>query len=276
MTAPQRIHLCSRRRVAAWMIAAGCICFSASLHAAVVVETFTDYAAFLRTLGPSSQVVTFDDVPTLPFPSGEAFNPNRWGYFDPNRYAAQGGVIAAVGVPTVSSGPGFPAVSPPNVYYAGISSGPAVPPSSFGDQSDLFFTRGGQPALSSAFGTYFIGNTPVNGVSYSSLLAYGANGSLLASGEPAATTSGGSTFLGFAAVDSATGHLVPALHQVDVFAGKQNLVITYLDNFTFATPVSPVPEKNAWVLLAATALAAAVGWAWRRARGKWMLGFARR
>jgi hypothetical protein len=229
------------------MIAAGCVCFSASLHAAVVVEAFTDYDAFLSLLGANAQVVTFDDVPTLPFGGVEAFNPNRWGYFDPNRYAGQGVVVDAVG-----------------------------PPASFGDQSDLFFTRGGGAALSSAFGTYFIGNTPVNGVSYSSLVAYGADGSLLARGDPATTTPGGSTFLGFAAVDSATGELVPALSEVDLFAGKQNLVISYLDNFTFATPASPVPEGNGWVLLAATALAAAVDWAWRRARGKWMLGFARR
>jgi hypothetical protein len=258
------------------MIAAGCVCFSAALQAAVVVETFTDYTAFLKTLGAQAQVVTFDEVPTLPFGGVEASNPNRWGYFDPNRYAAQGLVIRAVGVPTVSSGPAFAAVSPPNVYYAGISGGPAVPPLSFGDESRLFFTRGGGSALSSAFGTFFIGNTSVNGVSYSSLVAYGADGSLLARGDPATTTPGGSTFLGFAAVDSATGELVPALSQVDVFAGKQNLVITYLDNFTFAAPASPVPEGNGWVLLAATALAAAVGWAPRRARSSLMLGFVRR
>jgi hypothetical protein len=95
-------------------------------------------------------------------------------------------------------------------------------------------------------------------------LAYGADGSLLARGDPATTAPGGSTFLGFAAVDSLSGQLVPALSEVDVFAGKQNLVITYLDNFTFAAPASPVPEGNGWVLLAATALAA-VGLYRRRA-----------
>jgi hypothetical protein len=203
-------------------------------------------------------VATFDDVPTVPFPSGEGFNPNRWGYFDPNRYAAQGVVIDAVGIPTVSSDPGFEAVSPPNVYYPSISEGPAFPPASFGVESDLFFTRGGGAALSSAFGTFFIGHTPANGLSPGSMVAYGADGSLLAQGDAATTAPGGSTFLGFAAVDSVTGKLVPALSKVDVFASKQKLVITYLDNFTFAAPVSAVPEGNAWALLAATALSAVI------------------
>jgi hypothetical protein len=249
------------------MIVAGCLCFSPLLKAAVRVETFTDYTAFLTLLGADAQLVNFDDVPTAPFPSGENPNLNQWGYFDPNRYAAQGILINAVGgLPTASNGPAFPAVSPPNLYYAGLSSGPTLPPASFGDRSDLSFTRGGGPALTSAFGTYFIANTALNGVSYSSLLAYGADGALLAQGAPAATGPTGNSFLGFAAVDSATGRLVPALSQVEVLAGKQNLVITYLDNFTFATPeAAPVPEANAGVLLAAAALAAAPALYRRRA-----------
>jgi hypothetical protein len=115
-------------------------------------------------------------------------------------------------------------------------------------QTFLYFTRNGQPALTSAFGTFFIGNHPVDGQSLAGL-ARGGDFNFIDAGftQPA--------FLGHATVDSATGALVPAINEIVVDAGGA-LINTYLDNFTFATPVAPVPEANAWVLLAATTLAA--------------------
>jgi hypothetical protein len=233
----------------AGLIAACCVCFSPSLNAAVVVETFTDYTAFLNLLGANAQVITFDDVPTVPNPGNPSY---RYGYFDSGRYAAQGIVISAVGAQTVLSGPAYSAVSPPNVYSATLSGGPAFPPGAFRDETHLFFTHDGQPALTSAFGAFFVGNTPVDGESIAGL-AIGGDANFIHAG---LTSQDGSTFLGLATVDSLSGNLVPAISEIDASQGSHALHDAFLDNFTFTTPVSPVPEANVWVLLTATALAA--------------------
>jgi hypothetical protein len=124
------------------------------------------------------------------------------------------------------------------------------------------FTRGGQPALTSVFGTFFIGNTPTpEGESISGIAVSGANGQGLGGGLAGLTSQGGSTFLGFATVDGSSGDLVPAISEITVTAGSHGGgPEPDLDNFTFASPVSPVPEANAWVLLAAAALAGRVRW----------------
>jgi hypothetical protein len=66
MTASQRTPLRSRWCLAGFLIAACYVGFSPSLNAAVQVETFTDYNAFLSLLDPTARVITFDDVPTVP------------------------------------------------------------------------------------------------------------------------------------------------------------------------------------------------------------------
>ena len=236
----------------AGLLAAYCLCFSPPLKAAVTVETFTDYNAFLKLLGSQAQVVNFDDVPTLPLdPSSPSY---RYGYFDSGRYANQGILIRAeTGAQAVWSLPSVGAVSPPNVYSAALGAAPFPP--TFREVSELSFTRAGAPALTSGFGTFFINNYEAFGPgtgSVSFMEAYGADGSLLVRGDPATTAPNGSTFLGFATVDSSSGALVPAIDQIQVIAGLHDLVDVYLDNFTFATPV---PEGNAWALLVATALA---------------------
>jgi hypothetical protein len=249
MTAPQKTRLRSRWCLAGLVIAAGCVCFSPSLNAAVVVEKFTDYSAFLSLLGSGAQVVNFDDVPT----------PNGYGYFGPNRYADQGIVIDAEGTATVF--PSLYAVSPSNVYAATFppNNQEPFPPGAFRPQTILTFTRDGQPALTSAFGTFFINNESVFGENLSGLAIGGDYNFIL----PGLTGPNGSTFLGLATVDSATGQLVPAINDIFVAAGSQSLLNVYLDNFTFASPVSPVPEGNALALFAAAALAA-VGLSRRR------------
>jgi hypothetical protein len=257
MTPSQRTRLRSRWCLAGLVIAAGCVCFSPSLKAAVEVETFTDYTAFLKLLGPTAQVITFDDVPTLPL-----FGRDWYGYFDPNRYASQGIVIDAVGTPTVLGGPDYPAVSPPNAYSATLSGGLNFPPGAMRDTTNLFFTRDGQPALTSAFGTFFIGNTAPLGFNVAGLEADGANGSVLGRETAGVTSQDGSTFLGFATVDSVTGELVPAISEIVASQGSHSLYDALLDNFTFA---SPVPEGNVWALLAAAALAAVGLSRWRPA-----------
>jgi hypothetical protein len=137
------------------MIAALCVAFSPSLHAAVRVETFTDYSAFLSLLGQSAQVVNFDDVPTT----------NGFGYFDSNRYANQGILIRSASSAQAVEPLGSLAVSPPNVYLSALSGGPTTPPE-FRETSYLTFTQDGQPARTSAFGTFFVNNigTPGLGV----------------------------------------------------------------------------------------------------------------
>ena len=243
--------------MAGLVIAAFCVAFSPPLRAAIEVETFTDYNAFLSLLGQSAQVVNFDDVPTA----------DGFGLFDSNRYATQGIVISASGGDgyrqVAWSLPDF-AVSPPNVYSAGLEA-PGLPPT-FREFTDLSFTRDGEPALTSAFGAFFINNPPTEPEDnlHGFLGASGADGSLLAAGRAPRTARNGSSFLGFAAVDSEKGQLVPAIGQVEVNAGLHNVIDVYLDNFTFAAPVA-VPEANAWALLAGTALAA-VGLYGRRAR----------
>jgi hypothetical protein len=260
MTASQRMRLWSRWCVAG-LIAAFYVCLSPSLQAAVVVvETFTDYATFLKMLGPDAQVITFDDVPTLPFPGEDPSGGYRFGNFLSDRYASQGILFQSLSAQpsygqSVWSGPTFGAVSLPNVYSAVLSAGPAFP-GAFREESNLFFTHDGGTALTSAFGTFFIGNQPIDGGNFSGMSAYGADGSILYTGVPGLTGLDGSTFLGFATVDSATEDLVPAISKITVTAGLHDLIDVYLDNFTFATPVSPVPEANVWVLLAATMLAA--------------------
>lgn len=254
MTAPQRTRLRSRRRVAGLLIAACCVCFSASLQAAVVVETFTDYNAFLSLLGSQAQVVNFDDVPTT----------NGYGYFDHNRYAAQGIVFLTNSTVFSQSD----AVSPPNVYadtrLGGSAAFPTEPPGLFTEMSYLSFTHGGQSALTSAFGTFFIGNRLVDVPGPPPTEVVDLSGMLIGINDvgftPAPTTTSptGSTFLGLATVDSVTGQLVPAISAITVRAGTVDALFdlpVYLDNFTFATPV---PEGNAWALLAVTALSAAV------------------
>jgi hypothetical protein len=230
--------------MAGLVIAAGCVAFSPPLKAAVVVvvvvvETFTDYAAFLNLLGTNAQVVNFDDVPTSNGPSG---------FFDGQRYAGQGLVID--GNPRAFNF-GASAVSAPNVYANTFSFG------GFRPLSTLSFTHDGQSSLTSAFGTFFVNSLPNNYGDASSLLqGFDANGSLLFEGRPELPQFTANAFLGFATVDSSTGELVNAISQVQVIAGA---VFTppsvYLDNFTFATPV---PEPNPWALLAATALAAVI------------------
>jgi hypothetical protein len=163
------------------------------------------------------------------------------------------------------------AVSPPNVYQADLGAGPNEPPGAFRETTFLSFTRDGQSALTSAFGTFFIGNTesfPGEG-SISGLSAYGAGGSLLGGATaPTTTTNNGSTFLGLATVDSVSGDLVPAISEIDVKAGSHGAgPEPDLDNFVFAgnPGVSPVPEGNVWALLAAAALAAVGLSRWRPA-----------
>ena len=126
----------------------------------------------------------------------------------------------------------------------------------FRGETVLHFTRDGQPALTSAFGTFFIGNHPVDGQSEVGLAIGLGNFTLAGFAQPA--------FLGLATIDSVTGQLVPSINEIAVVAGGGS-IDTYLDNFTFAgnPGVSPVPEGNAWTLLAAAALAAA-GLGWRR------------
>jgi hypothetical protein len=215
------------------VIAAVCVAFSPPLSAAIEVETFTDYDAFLKLLGPTAQVISFDDVPT----------PNGYAYLDPNYYAGQGIVFRGVnGTPTVLSDPA--AVSPPNVYSATFA------PGAVRDDTVLSFTRDDREALTSAFGAFFIGNHPIDGASITGLELGGVEGRFIAAGftQPAA-------FLGVATVDSLSGDLVPAISAIDVHEGEHNLHDSFVDNFTFATPV---PEGNVWVLLAATALSAVV------------------
>jgi hypothetical protein len=257
MTAPQRTPLRSRWCLAGVLVAFH-VCFGPSLKAAVVVETFTDYNAFLSLLGSQAQVITFDDVPTIPDPILEPDILLYYGYLDPNRYADQGIVIH--GQPSQMVLRSSDAVSSPNVYQAdlGVGPDPASVPGAFRETTFVSFTRNGQPALTSAFGTFFIGNTPIDelpGADFSSVGGY-----------PAGFTSPeGSTFLGLATVDSATGQLVPSIGEIDIRAGSHGTgPEPDLDNFTFASPVSPVPEGNVWALLAAAALAA-VGLARRRA-----------
>lgn len=148
----------------------------------MVVETFTDYTAFLKALGANAQVITFDDVPTIPFPGGDPSY--RFGYFDANRYADQG-LVFSFANPTVLSGPGYGAVSLPNVYATTFFSGRGTfPPGPFRDESDLRFTHDGASALTSAFGTFFIGNELIDGSDVSGMWAYGADGNILARGQP--------------------------------------------------------------------------------------------
>lgn len=237
MTAPQ--HLCLRaRRCVAGLLAAVCVAFSPSLKAAVTAETFTDYNAFLNLLGPTAQVVNFDDVPTT----------NGYAYLDSNRYAGQGIVINGLdGAPTVFASPAG-AVSPPNAFTPTFAPGAAFndPPGALREDSEVGFT-----GLTSAFGTFFINPYAIDaaGTPGQSLIAHGSFGYY--SAQPTLTQP---AFLGLATVDSATGQLVPAISYVDIFAGIGHDA-SLLDNFTFATPVSPVPEGNAGALLAAAALA---------------------
>jgi hypothetical protein len=194
-------------------------------------------------------VITFDDVPTVPNPEQDP--PGRYAYLDPNHYAAQGIVFEAQGTPTVLSDPD--AVSPPNVYSATLGF-PGSPPGAIRDDTVLSFTRDGREALTSAFGAFFIGNREPFGPgtgSITGLVIGGIEGRFIAAGftQPAA-------FLGVATVDSQSGELVPSISAIDVHEGQHNLHDSFVDNFTFATPVSPVPEPNAGVLFAAAALAA--------------------
>jgi hypothetical protein len=260
--------------MAGFLIAAVCVAFSPPLQAAVELETFTDYNAFLSLLnaeapavGEQTQVVNFDDVPTVSDPIEPEI---LYAYLDPNRYANQGIVIHGQPSQIVLSRPAE-AVSPPNVYQADLGAGPNEPPGAFRETTFLSFTRDGQSALTSAFGTFFIGNTesfPGEG-SISGLSAYGAGGSLLGGATaPTTTTNNGSTFLGLATVDSVSGDLVPAISEIDVKAGSHGAgPEPDLDNFVFAgnPGVSPVPEGNVWALLAAAALAAVGLSRWRPA-----------
>jgi hypothetical protein len=276
MTPSQRTRLRSRWCVAGLLIAAGCVAFSPSLQAAVELEAFTDYSAFLSLLGNSAQVINFDDVPTVTY--SDYPETYQYGYFDPNRYADQGILIRPrpAAVPVVLPTPD--AVSPPNVYVASESGGLNFPPGPYESETFLYFTHDGQPALTSAFGAFFIGNVGVpsgpggtelfsdSGLSASgtySLLPPGITGDGFI---PAGFTSyNGSTFLGLATVDSATGDLVPAINEIDVSTAGYLGPQTFLDNFTFASPVSPVPEGNVWALFAAAALAAVGLSRWRPA-----------
>jgi hypothetical protein len=101
-----------------------------------VVETFTDYNAFLSLLGQSAQVANFDDVPKVPIsPDSPSY---RYGYFDADRYASQGILIrASSGHRGVWSGPGFPAISPPNEYSAVLGAPGSGAPPTFRELSDL-------------------------------------------------------------------------------------------------------------------------------------------
>ena len=251
------------RSCLAVLIAAVCVAFSPPLKAAVVTETFTDYNAFLSLLGPTAQVVNFDDIP----------NPNGFAPFLSNRYADQGLLF---NTPSAAQNPGYglavlnfgsAAISPPNVYEKVFGAdSPNATGGAFRSQTFLYFTHDGQPALTSAFGTFFIGNEPVNGSDLSGMSTVGDYNFIPA---PTTTSPTGSTFLGLATVDSVTGQLVPAIDQIVVNAGQQSNLDVWLDNFTLATPalpgkVPPVPEANAWALFAGTALAA-VGLYRRRA-----------
>jgi hypothetical protein len=229
-----------------------CLCLIPSLHAAVVTETFTDYNAFLKLLGSSAQVVTFDDVPTS----------QGFGNFLSNRYANQGLLF---NVPYADQQPGYgqsawnfgsAAVSPPNVYSHVFFAGEGFS-GAFRESTYLYFTHDGRTALTSAFGTFFIGNTgtfvPGRGLeSDSGISLYGAGGSILGGGTAGLTSQNGSTFLGLATIDSATGELVPSIGEIYIVAGQHNLLDVYLDNFTFA---APVPEGQPWALLAGALLA---------------------
>jgi hypothetical protein len=247
-----------RRRRVSGLIAAICVAFSPALKAAVTVETFTDYQAFLNLLGPTAQVVNFDDVPTTPLP----YDPSH-GYaylLDPNRYAGQGIVIAGEdGEPTVLSGYG--AVSPPNVYTQTFDPGANEAPAGFRDASEVGFTHDGQLTPTSAFGTFFLGTYAIDaaGTPGQVLQAHGSFGEY-----DAQPRVGGTVFLGLATFDSVTGRLVPAISYVDITAGIGHGP-AFLDNFTFATPgeVPPVPEANGWALLGAAL--AGVGLCRRRA-----------
>jgi hypothetical protein len=255
MTAPQRTQ--RSRWCLAGVLVAFHVCFGPSLKAAVVTETFTDYNAFLSLLGPTAQVVNFDDVPTVPFNGSSV----RIGFFDSDRYASQGILIRANGGAQAVTDLGGIAVSPPNVYYSSTTG------SSFREGTFVSFTHDGQPALSSAFGAFFIGNTEPFGPGSGSISGFSIGEADHPSIYAGLTSLNGSTFLGLATVDSVSGDLVPAISEITIRAGSHGAgPEPDLDNFVFAgnPGVSPVPEGNVWALLAAAALAT-VGLARRRA-----------
>jgi hypothetical protein len=215
------------------------------LQAAPVLETFTDHAAFVSALGPNAQVVNFDDVPTF----------QGRGSFEADRYANQGILIQA-DIPdqqpgaTQAVGNSELAVSPPNVYFAELEG-------DFRDLSQVSFVREGKLALSAGFGSWFIDNRPFPGSesgNTSFLTAFGPGGAVLGQGQPGITERGGRSFLGLLTVDGVTDQPIAAISKILVVAGQRQLVEPFLDDFTFASPVLPVPEANAWVLLGATAL----------------------
>jgi hypothetical protein len=173
----------------------------------------------------------------FPNPIEPLFAP-QYGYLDPNRYADQGIVIHGRPSQIVVSRPAE-AVSPPNVYQADFGASPDFPPGAFREITDVSFTRGSQPALTSAFGTFFIGNIDEQPLSTGSISGLAIGGGEFIPYRAALTPPGGSTFLGLATVDSATGQLVPAISEITVNAGSHGLgPEPDLDNFTFASPVA--------------------------------------
>ena len=118
----------------------------------------------------------------------------------------------------------------------------------FKDETALGFTREGRSALTSAFGTFFLGSEGYGGA----LWVYGADGHL---SRVADGLTSRPAFLGVATFDRLSGQLVPSIREIAALAGGAGSD-GFLDNFTFASPVSAVPEANGWVLFAATALAA--------------------
>jgi hypothetical protein len=216
------------------------------LQAAPVLETFTDYAAFVSALGPNVQVVNFDDVPTF----------QGRGNFEADRYANQGILIQA-DLPDVQPGTTQAvanselAVSPPNVYFAELDG-------DFRPVSQVSFVQDGKMAMSAGFGSWFIDNRDsgidVTPSSSSFMTAFGPGGAVLGRGQAPLTEPEGRSFLGLLTVDSVTDQPIAAISKILVVAGQRQLVEPPLDDFTFASPVLPVPEANAWVLLGATAL----------------------
>ena len=193
------------RRPARWaavVLAAGV----ATVHAAIVTETYTSRAEFASRLGGAIRTITFDDVDT------SGVDPAA---FAADRYAPFGLIVTGDTGQYASRDFGFPedyaASSSPNMY----APGPIEDATGGGRATEVTFVDGDAPALVAGFGLVFVDPDLPH---VSSLSVFADEGDSLGDVEvPAAD--GQRVFRGIVAVDSDTGVPVPVIASARIVNG---------------------------------------------------------
>lgn len=223
---------------------------SQAVHAAIVVESYTDQSAFEARLG-STNLVDFEAIAT-------SVDTSAFTAFASDFYKASEGIaITGEDGQYASRGFSFPTnfvpVSGVNTYAPGPPADIDAPFGSGGNMTTATFFDGALAALTAGFGLYIIdADFPGSGASGFSI--FDPDGVEIGSTGTISGADASQIFAGLITVDSVTNLPVPAIFSAVIangsgWPGVSNNEGVVLDDFVFGEPHARVPEPTTILLL---------------------------